>query len=307
MGGYADISGQVKAWGPGCRANVPRALVAVTGADAVDFVQRLCSQDVKAMAPGACSPVAFMNAKGKLIVAGLALRVENGVLLEVETALGRKLSVLLEQFHFAEKLEIEHREGLQCTALMGGPEVFELAGMQVGTCTSGSTGVTCAVERHGMRWAHCHAEPGSQPPWGDAGVDWTEEQAEAFRICAGLPRMGDDADEDTLALEAGLDDHVSLSKGCYTGQEIVARIHTYGHVNRRLCLLSLDSSEDHAVGTPLVDSAGKAVGRLGSSAPVDGGRVALGYLLRDSAETGSEVRLGDPAGPVVTVRAFGGA
>lgn len=282
MGGYADIPASVRAAGPGLRKGLSYRLVAVTGADAVGFVQRLCSQDVKALAPGACSPVAFLNPKGKLIASGMALRNEAGILLEVERGLAGKLAALLEQFHFAERLEIEPRDGPECTALMGGPEVFELASMQPGTCGLS----TYAAERHGMCRVHWHGEAPA------VGRAWSEAQAEAFRICSGLLRTGIDADEDTLALEAGLDDHISLSKGCYTGQEIVARIHTYGHVNRRLCLLAMEVPVD--AGTSLVDAAGEAVGRTTSSAPVDGGgAVALGYVKRDS--TALRTATGSPA------------
>ncbi len=117
--------------------------------------------------------------------------------------------------------------------------------------------------------------------------------------------MGVDADGDTLALEAGLDDCVSLDKGCYTGQEIVARIHTYGHVNRKLCLL-VTSVDELPVGAELVNANGDRVGRVGSSAPVDGGlRVALGYVVRKLAVPGTELRFREPAGGLVTVCGFG--
>ena len=68
-------------------------------------------------------------------------------------------------------------------------------------------------------------------------------------MLAGLVRIGVETEASTLALEADLDDHCSTTKGCYTGQEIVARIHTYGHVNRKLCLLQLDG--DGAIEQPV--------------------------------------------------------
>ena len=67
----------------------------------------------------------------------------------------------------------------------------------------------------------------------------SDGDAECLRLLAGLLRVGVETEPTTLALEADLDDHVSTTKGCYTGQEIVARIHTYGHVNRKACLLHL--------------------------------------------------------------------
>ena len=126
-----------------------------------------------------------------------------------------------------------------------------------------------------------------------------------MRICAGIARVGVDTEESTLAAEAAIEDHLSLTKGCYTGQEIVARIHTYGHVNRRLRLLEIDSAEAISVGTVLVEpGAGDPVGRVMSSSLLPDGRrrAALGYLPSDFGEPGSRLRLGTREGPLVQVR-----
>ncbi len=296
--------------GPGYVRGLPDGLVAVTGDDAVDFLQRLCSQDVAALAPGQCVPTAFLNPKGKLLATCRALRTEEGILLEVETAAAAKLAGILEQFHFAEKLEIQVPAGWECGAWMGGPEVFDLAGLQPGACVPLPEGIAYAQQRHGMCWVRYHAPAGffTSPPWQDsAGELWGEDQVEAFRICAGILRMGPDADQDTLAMEAGLDDHVSLSKGCYPGQEIVARIHTYGHVNRKLCLLAVESANDLDVGAQLLDAEeDQPVGRIGSSARLDGeSLVALGYLASNYASVGTTVRLQKQARGQVTVCGFG--
>lgn len=311
MGGFDDMTGHVRSMGPGYRRGLPDGLVAVTGDDAVDFLQRLCSQDVAALAPGQCVPAAFLNPKGKLLATCQALRTEEGILLEVEMAAAMTLAGILEQFQFAEKLEIQVPAGRECGAWMGGPEVFDLAGLQPGTCVPLAEGIAYAQQRHGMCWVRYHAPAGffASPPWQDrAGEPWGEDQVEAFRICAGLLRMGADADQATLAMESGLDDHVSLSKGCYPGQEIVARIHTYGHVNRKLCLLAVESADDPAVGSQLMDAEEEqAVGRIGSSARLDGGNlVALGYLASNYASTGTTVRLPKQSAGGVTVCGFGG-
>ena len=308
MGGYEDISERVRSLGPGHRHPAPYGLVAVRGGDAVEFLQRLCSQDVGAMVPGEARPAAFLDPKGKLIAPCQVLRRKESLLLEVERGLCETLARLLLRYHFAEELEIEVSAS-ECGAWMGGAEIFAWSGLEAGTCKAlPEGGVAYAARRHGMCRIHYHAPGGffASPPWQDTetGV-WTEGQTEAFRICAGLPRMGVDADGDTLALEAGLDDCVSLDKGCYTGQEIVARIHTYGHVNRKLCLL-VTSVDELPVGAELVESNGDRVGRVGSSAPVDGGlRVALGYVVRKHATPGKELRLREPAGGLVTVCGFG--
>ena len=289
---------------------MPWGVVSVQGADAVDFLQRLCSQDVAAMTPGQGRPAAFLNPKGKLIATCQALRTEKGFFLEVESTLRPRLAQLLEQYHFAEKLEIQVLQDQECGAWMGGPEVFDLAGIEPGTCQPITGGIAYAAQRHGMCWIAYHADAGffASPPWeGKGSKTWSEDQVEAFRICARLLRMGVDADEDTLAMEAALDDHISLEKGCYTGQEIVARIHTYGHVNRQLCLLAAETAADIPVGAELVDEdSGQPVGRVTSSAPLpDEGRVALGYIAAAYASVGTTVCLREHRGGRITVVGLG--
>jgi folate-binding protein YgfZ len=114
-----------------------------------------------------------------------------------------------------------------------------------------------------------------------AGEDATEEEVERWRIEARIPRWGRELDETILPAEAGLEDtHISFSKGCYPGQEPIARQHYRGKVNRRLRVLDLQG--DAAPGDELVLNE-KTVGRVTSTA--DG--VALGYVrteVPDDAE-----------------------
>jgi tRNA-modifying protein YgfZ len=104
------------------------------------------------------------------------------------------------------------------------------------------------------------------------GEDATEEEVERWRIEARIPRWGRELDETILPAEAGLEDtHISFSKGCYPGQEPIARQHYRGKVNRRLRVLEIDggakAGDELALGE-------KTVGRITSTA--DG--VALGYV-----------------------------
>ena len=124
---------------------------------------------------------------------------------------------------------------------------------------------------------------------------------ELLRIEAGIPRYGLDMDDTTLAPEAGLmHTHISLNKGCYVGQEIVARIHSRGHTNRALTGLLILGETLPAAGERLyADDAtdeGKEVGRVTSVAPVSpaaGGRpIAMGYVRHESRTPGTWLRLG---------------
>lgn len=104
---------------------------------------------------------------------------------------------------------------------------------------------------------------------------------EALRIARGEPRLGIDTDHRTIPNELGLDWAVHLDKGCYRGQETVARVHNLGKPPRMLVLLHLDGSTDRpATGDPIT-AGGRAVGRLGTVVDhVDLGPIALGLVKR---------------------------
>ena len=113
---------------------------------------------------------------------------------------------------------------------------------------------------------------------------------EPLRIAAGIPAIGIDTGAKTLVQEAGLDDAVSYDKGCYLGQETVARLHYRGHANRRLCRIALDAPLP--TGTDLT-SGDVAAGTLTSAAEVPGeGWMALALVRREVAD-GAEVSAGD--------------
>ena len=115
-------------------------------------------------------------------------------------------------------------------------------------------------------------------------------------MAAGFVRVGVETEASTLVLEADLDDHCSPSKGCYTGQEIVARIHTYGHTNRKLCFLQLGDGPMITSPAPLHEPEDEiAVGRVMHAVPVPGQavRFGLGYLPPDFQQPGTELTLAD--------------
>jgi len=106
-----------------------------------------------------------------------------------------------------------------------------------------------------------------------------EDELELLRILAGTPRFGREIDERVLPAEAGLTERaVSFTKGCYPGQEPVARLHNRGHVNRGLRVLRIDAGEPPSYDAE-ISFEGKAVGRVTSAVvDPDGGVLALGYV-----------------------------
>lgn len=139
----------------------------------------------------------------------------------------------------------------------------------------------------------------------EAGAGYAGSWAyEALRVAARRPRLGHDTDEKTIPQEADWigtpaeQGAVHLDKGCYRGQETVARVHNLGKPPRRLVLLHLDGSSDYRPATgDQITAGGRAVGRLGTVVDhFEYGPIALA-LLRRSIPADTELLVGDPAGP----------
>jgi folate-binding protein YgfZ len=287
---------ELLAGGPFVRDAAPYRLLQVAGADAADFLQRLCTQDLLALRTGGdAAPAAFLDPKGKVVVTCLALRTAAGFLLETQAAQHGALLAVLERFHFTERVTF-------ATPAVACRERIAAAGTAMPAAPPGAA--TFAWSRRGVQFARWHAEAAGALP-AVAGKALGDDLAECLRMGAGIVRVGVDTEPATLGLEADLDDHCSTTKGCYTGQEIVARIHTYGHTNRALCLLHLVAGPRLGAPAVLHEPEDKlAVGRVMAAVPVPGRavRVGLGYLPKDFQPIGTKLLLAD--GSAVTVAGF---
>jgi folate-binding protein YgfZ len=121
------------------------------------------------------------------------------------------------------------------------------------------------------------------------------ETLETLRIEAGVPRFGVDMDETNVVSETNLDDAVSFTKGCYIGQEIIARIKYRGHVAKKLTGLTLTAKNVPAAGAVIRSNDGKDIGRVTSAtlSPKLDSAIALGYVRYEYLATGSQVVIGE--------------
>ena len=237
----------------------PRDYVRVAGPDAEDFLQRMLSNDVTA-AP--CQAL-LLTPKSRLIAPLVVVRrAPEEFLLLTEPGLGETVRATLLRARFAAKVEIEPEEH---TSVVVFGEDGALPNREFG-------------------------ETGAELLDTDLEPTLSGEELERMRIEAGVPAWGKELDDSILPAEAGLDEtHVSFTKGCYPGQEPIARLHHRGKVNRRLRVLDVEGATPGAE----VRHGEKAVGRITSAVP----SVALGYVrvdVPDDAElevSGSAARL----------------
>jgi folate-binding protein YgfZ len=233
-----------------------RSFVAVRGPDAEDFLQRIVSNDVAALQPGESCDALLLTPKARLIA---PLRVwrrgPDDFLVLSEPELGEAIRSNLLRARFAARCEIEPEQHTSTIVLGDGEGI---------ACPDYGVPAHEVLDR-----VDGHADA---------------EELERLRIEAGTPRWGKELDERVLPAEAGLDERaVSFTKGCYPGQEPIARLRYRGKVNRRLRVLDVESAspEDE------IRYGGKTVGRVTSAVP----GVALGYV-RTEVPDDAELEIG---------------
>ncbi len=243
-------------------ARRPRAFVGVSGPDAEDYLERMLSNEVQALAVGDSCEALLLTAKGRLIAPMTVFRRgQDDFLLLTEPELREVLPAQLLRSRFAAKAEIVLEEH-ESVLVVGGEA-------PPGGVPNRDYGVPA--------YELIDDEP---PGWAEI----TDEELERLRIRARTPRFGRELDERVLPAEAGLDERaISFTKGCYPGQEPVARLHYRGHANRGLRLLALEGDEAPPDGAEVTLDE-QSVGRVTSVAPdPEEGLVALAYIRREVA------------------------
>jgi folate-binding protein YgfZ len=225
----------------------------------------MVSNDVEALAVGEACPALLLTAKARVIAPLVVLRRgDEDFLLLTEPGLGEAVRSHLVRMRLRARCEIEP-ERHEAVLVFGGDAGF-------------------ATDWPGAREAL------------DAALEPTisEDELELRRIESGVPRWEREIDDRILPAEAGLDEtHVSFSKGCYPGQEPVARLHYRGHPNRGLRVVELDEVPDYDA--PLLHD-GREVGRVTSAVRRDDGSVAALAYVRTEVPDDAPLALAARAG-----------
>ena len=248
-------------------ASRPRDFVGVRGPDAAAYLQAMVSNDVEALGIGDACEALLLTPKARVIAPLVVLRrAVHDFLLLTEDGLGERVRTTLLRSRFAAKCDIELESHLSSVVLGGG--------VGVPTVDYGEPAVEVLDE--------------------ELAPTIAEGELELLRIRAGTPRLGREIDDRVLPAEAGLDARaIDFEKGCYPGQEPVARQHYRGRVNRTLRVLEVAGTEPLEYDTELAYD-GKVVGRV-TSAALEGDHVlALGYV-RVEIPHDAELRVGERA------------
>jgi len=316
---YGDAAAEyavVRGGGAGLSDLSARGRLEVSGSEAVQFLNGLVTNDVKALEEGAWMRAAFPNVQGRLVALARVLRLgPDRFLFDTEATTRERVLKTLERFTLAGDFHVKDLTGETALVTVQGAQAAEVLRAALGpeAAATARGRVHAAdpwegLELYVIRATHT-AEDGYDLMVGAEGAAglWDalaaagarpvgREALEVLRVEAGLPRYGQDMDETNVVLEALADDAVSFTKGCYVGQEIIARIHWRGHVAKRLTGVVFERDAEPTPESRLRDCAeGREAGRVTSVvySPQLGRRVALALVKYDFLAPGTELKVFD--------------
>lgn len=243
-------------------------VVSVSGTDARTWLNDLISADIGDLRPGGARRSLLLSPTGRIRAEFTVADHEGTILLLQDPAQPRSIRELLSPYVLSSDVRLEDRTAdTGLFAFPGSPTAPDVAGTVASTpsCAGRGVDLLCAMEDH----------DGVLASLSRAYALADAEALEAWRISAGIPRFGVDALDDDLPQEGGFGDAVAADKGCYLGQEAIAKVRNLGHPRRVLLHLEADvalHAGEH------VESRGERVGEISSAAGGDGRWRALARI-----------------------------
>ncbi len=289
-----------------------RGRLLVSGSEVVMFLNGLITNDMKTLVVNSWMPAVFPNVQGRLLAAVRVIHRDDGFLIDTESATLETVAKLLERFTLAGDFRVKDLTSETAMLSVQGGNAAEVI-----RTAFGETAATVAREQvrnaqleHGSEVTVIRATHTGEDGF-DIFVNANEGQtllelltragaqpfgpevAETLRIEAGIPRFGIDMDETKVVTETNLDDAVSFTKGCYIGQEIIARIKYRGHVAKKLTGVMLETDVALESDAKILSFGDKEIGSVTSStiSPQLKKTIALAYVKYDYLESGTKVKV----------------
>ena len=312
---YGDVAAEYAALtgGAGLTDRSDTGRLRATGADALDLLNRLTTNNLEGLPDGTGVPSVLTSPKGRVVDLLMVGAQAGGLLLLTSPGREEVVAEWIDFYTFGEDAAFEITTPATAQFTLTGPEASQvldavlrtplpryhlaetaIAGVPVvvwHTLSAGAESYEVIVERAQAQAAwEALANAGAMPAGSRA---W-----EAVRVAQGAPVYGAELGEETNPLESRLRGAVSFSKGCYTGQEVVARLDTYQKVQRRLMAVSLTGPAEQ--GDPLLAD-GQRAGTLTSVVQVPGADATVGLALVDARHARPGVILALPNGAAATL------
>jgi len=299
-----------------------RGKLRLKGKDRTDFLHGMVTNDIKSLPPGTGLYAAFTTDKAKMLADARIYNLQDSLLIDLEPELTEKILKHLDKYTLASDVSIENLTETQGLLSVYGPASSgiitqllapaSLPPKEYSIVLLSMDGIPILLARNDIT-----GEVGYDlyPPADSLVLIWKRlldiggphglqpvglEALNSLRIEAGIPRYGIDMDESNFPMEAGLETRaISYTKGCYIGQETIARADAQGHMNKRLMGLELEGDAVPKKGQSIQarpdppEPEGRVIGTVtgGVMSPTLGKVIALAYLLRDYIKPGMEVRV----------------
>ena len=288
----------------------PPGLLELSGSDRAAFLQGMVSNDVAALTPGSDCHAALLDTTGHILADLFVHARPDMLLLETDPATLGVLHTTLDKFLIMEDVQIADVSSQWAVVSVLGSTGFDLPADLLASAYPTSFPILPGVDL----WLPDSKDAAWNTLLAAGFVPMTAEEAEALRVDAGIPKWGAELSPSVLLPEAEMPDAVSYTKGCYVGQEIVARLHARGHTNKALrrILLAEDAPVPPVGATIHVPEDGAEPGReIGSitsaaASPSRGGQaVALGYVRKEYFAPGTaiSVQIAQPNGLIFSYAA----
>jgi folate-binding protein YgfZ len=305
----------VRAGGAGLIDLSSRGRILVSGSDTVMFLNGLVTNDVKSLSINSWIPAAFANVQGRLMASVRIIHRADGFLIDTEPETREKVFKLLERFTLAGDFQVQDLTNETATLSLQGKGAVNLLRSEFGFDPAFERGATFPVPNGLDIVPATHTAEsgfdlfmaaGDAREWRDkfagrGAVAVDDATQEILRIEAGIPRYGIDMDENTVLNETNLEEAISFTKGCYTGQEIIIRIKHRGHVAKKLTGLLMDHETPLAPSATIWSETGDEIGRVTSVcvSPRLTRTIALAYVKYDYLAVGTKVKVKDATGTVI--------
>jgi aminomethyltransferase len=289
-----------------------RGRLLVSGSEAAMFLNGLITNDIKTLAVNSWMAAVFPNVQGRLIAAVRIIHCDNGFLIESESTSFGTVAKLLERFTLAGDFRLKDLTNETAVLSVQGRNAAEIVRKTLGDSAAAVARgqVTTAPLENGNEVTVIRATHTGEDGF-DLFVDANEastlsaslqaagahsldpELAEVLRIEAGIPRFGIDMDETKVVTETNLDEAVSFTKGCYIGQEIIARIKYRGHVAKKLTGVTMVEEVEIERDAKILSAEDKEIGSITSATFSSQLKqtIALAYVKYDYLAPGTKVKV----------------
>jgi len=299
-----------------------RGRLLISGSEAVAFLNGLITNDMKTLELNHWMAAVFPNVQGRLIASVRVVRTGAGFIMDTEPATRDAVLQMVQRFTFAGDFRVIDLSSEEIMLSVQGKDAAQIVSTAL---ADASVADISTHEIRQLHWSNSQVTVIRATHTGEDGFDllvtadrgqelWSGlvhygarpaglAALERLRIEAGEPRYGFDMDDTNVVTETNLDDAVSYTKGCYIGQEIIARIKYRGHVAKKLTGLLFDQPVKVEPGTTIKSGDGRDIGRITSVtfSPHLGRTVALGYVKFDFLAADTEIRVNGAAGELHAV------